>query len=51
MSSVISGLTESERLSAPNLHRKKKNRFIEDEEENTCEICRQSLSVALVSTP
>ncbi|XP_064116246.1 protein Jumonji-like [Macrobrachium nipponense] len=43
------GLETSERLSTPDSHRKKKNRFIEDEEENMCEVCRQNLYVALVT--
>ncbi|KAK3882993.1 hypothetical protein Pcinc_012665 [Petrolisthes cinctipes] len=43
------GLEASERLSTPDSHRKKKSRFIEDEEENMCEVCRQNLYVALVT--
>ncbi|XP_042213388.1 platelet binding protein GspB-like [Homarus americanus] len=43
------GLEASERLSTPDSHRKKKSRFIEDEEENMCEICRQNLYVSLVT--
>ncbi|XP_063604262.1 protein Jumonji-like [Penaeus indicus] len=43
------GLQASERLSTPDSHRKKKSRFIEDEEENMCEVCRQNLYVALVT--
>ncbi|KAK8378176.1 hypothetical protein O3P69_018859 [Scylla paramamosain] len=43
------GLEASERLSTPDSHRKKKSRFIEDEEENMCEMCRQNLYVALVT--
>lgn len=45
----VTGLEASERLSTPDSHRKKKSRFIEDEEENMCEVCRQNLYVALVS--
>lgn len=44
------GLEASERLSTPDSHRKKKSRFIEDEEENMCEMCRQNLYVALVGS-
>ncbi|KAK8728079.1 hypothetical protein OTU49_009379, partial [Cherax quadricarinatus] len=43
------GLEASERLSTPDSHRKKKSRFIEDEEENVCEMCRQNLYVSLVT--
>ncbi|XP_045621664.2 uncharacterized protein [Procambarus clarkii] len=43
------GLEASERLSTPDSHRKKKSRFIEDEEENMCEMCRQNLYVSLVT--
>ncbi|CAL4110101.1 unnamed protein product, partial [Meganyctiphanes norvegica] len=43
------GLTANERLSTPDSHRKKKSRFIEDEEENMCEICRKNLYVSLVT--
>ncbi|RXG67444.1 Protein Jumonji [Armadillidium vulgare] len=43
------GLTTSERLSSPNLYRKRKNRYADDEEEVCCEICRQHLYVSLVT--